>query len=145
MSLEEIQKLKERLGLKLFDAVVSEKSVSKKKKKPVFKRENKNRPREMSSKKMVPRFRDVVGVASEQNTKDRAKDKRDPRFDSLCGEFSKKVRAEIGSLISVIVPGVNSSRISEATMTSSTRSKLRKGSSFRRNLRKRRTPRGGRK
>ena len=51
-----------------------------------LKRENKNRPREMSSKKTVKRYRDVVGLTAEQNV-----EKRDPRFDSLCGEFDKKV------------------------------------------------------
>ena len=51
-----------------------------------LKRENKNRPREMSSKKTVKRYRDVVGLTAEQNV-----EKRDPRFDNLCGEFDKKV------------------------------------------------------
>ena len=51
-----------------------------------LKRENKNRPREMSSKKTVKRYRDVVGLTAEQNI-----EKRDPRFDNLCGEFDKKV------------------------------------------------------
>ena len=51
-----------------------------------MKRENKNRPREMSSKKTVKRYRDVVGLTAEQNI-----EKRDPRFDNLCGEFDKKV------------------------------------------------------
>merc|ERR1719391_1068645 len=51
-----------------------------------FKRENKNRPRETSSKKTVGRFRDVVGLTTEQKAQ-----KRDPRFDSLCGEFDAKV------------------------------------------------------
>ena len=51
-----------------------------------MKRENKNRPREMSSKKTVKRYRDVVGLTAEQNV-----EKRDPRFDNLCGEFDKKV------------------------------------------------------
>ena len=50
------------------------------------KRENKNRPREMPSKKTVKRYRDVVGLKTEQKT-----NKRDPRFDNLCGEFDEKV------------------------------------------------------
>ncbi|CAL8464266.1 g3801 [Coccomyxa elongata] len=42
-----------------------------------FKRENKNRPMEMSSKRPVPRLREVVQVTK--------KETRDPRFDSLSG------------------------------------------------------------
>ena len=51
-----------------------------------MKRDNKNRPREMSSKKTVKRFRDVVGVSADNKL-----EKRDPRFDSMCGEFDEKV------------------------------------------------------
>ena len=51
-----------------------------------LKRDNKNRPREESSKKPVKRFRDVVGLTSELKS-----EKRDPRFDSMCGEFDEKV------------------------------------------------------
>ncbi len=54
-----------------------------------FKRENKNRPREMSSKVTVGRLRDVVGFKSGEAKKNPAK--RDPRFDALCGEFDEKV------------------------------------------------------
>merc|ERR1719507_2658068 len=45
-----------------------------------------NRPREMSSKKTVGRFREVVQVAK--------KERRDPRFDPLCGEFNDKLFKE---------------------------------------------------
>merc|ERR1712192_303760 len=51
-----------------------------------FKRDNKNRPREMSSKKTVGRFREVVQVAK--------RERRDPRFDPLCGEFNDKLFKE---------------------------------------------------
>ena len=94
MTIEELQKMKEKIGLKLFNKAISKGD----KKKPVktrkevreaFKRENKNRPREMSSKKTVGRFRDVVGVSSELNQK--VKVKRDPRFDTLCGEFNDEL------------------------------------------------------
>merc|ERR1712013_83171 len=44
------------------------------------------RPREMSSKKTVGRFREVVQVAK--------KERRDPRFDPLCGEFNDKLFKE---------------------------------------------------
>ena len=53
-----------------------------------MKRDNKNRPKEMSSKKPVKRYRDVVGVSAENKH-----EKRDPRFDSMCGEFDEKVKS----------------------------------------------------
>merc|ERR1712242_112996 len=62
MSIEDIQKLKERLGLKLFHQKMSG-TAPVRGQKINFKRENKNRPREMSSKKTVGRFREVVQVA----------------------------------------------------------------------------------
>eukprot|EP00090_Calanus_glacialis_P035504 TRINITY_DN60601_c0_g1_i1.p1 TRINITY_DN60601_c0_g1~~TRINITY_DN60601_c0_g1_i1.p1 ORF type:complete len:402 (-),score=176.42 TRINITY_DN60601_c0_g1_i1:32-1237(-) len=82
MSIEDIQNLKERLGLKLFHQKMSG-TAPVRGKKVDFKRENKNRPREMSSKKTVGRFREVVQVAKVQQ--------RDPRFDPLCGEFDEKL------------------------------------------------------
>jgi len=82
MSIEDIQNLKERLGLKLFQQKISG-NAPVRGKKVDFKRENKNRPREMSSKKTVGRFREVVQVAKVE--------KRDPRFDPLCGEFDEKL------------------------------------------------------
>jgi len=82
MSIEDIQKLKEKLGLKLFHQKLSG-TAPERGKKRFFKRDNKNRPREMSSKKTVGRFREVVQVAKVQ--------KRDPRFDPLCGEFDEKL------------------------------------------------------
>jgi len=85
MSIEDIQKLKERLGLKLFQQKL-EGTAPERGKKVEFKRDNKNRPREMSSKKTVGRFREVVQVAK--------KERRDPRFDPLCGEFNDKLFKE---------------------------------------------------
>ncbi|KAK9905044.1 hypothetical protein WJX75_008538 [Coccomyxa subellipsoidea] len=46
-----------------------------------FKRDNKNRPMEMSSKRPVPRLREVVQAAK--------KERRDPRFDSLSGALQQ--------------------------------------------------------
>jgi len=66
MSLEEIQALKEELGLKVYNQALGldpKGKLKRKEKRPkqlVFKRENKNRPREQSSKKTVARLRDVV-------------------------------------------------------------------------------------
>jgi len=85
MTIEDIQKLKERLGLKLFHQKM-EGTAPERGKKVEFKRDNKNRPREMSSKKTVGRFREVVQVAK--------KERRDPRFDPLCGEFNDKLFKE---------------------------------------------------
>ena len=42
----------------------------------------------MSAKRTVARFRDVVGVSGELTEKEA--NKRDPRFDSLCGNFDQK-------------------------------------------------------
>merc|ERR1712168_418900 len=70
-------KLKETLGEKIFNSRWS----GNKKFKTEFKRENKNRPRELSSKIRVPKLMKVVPVKTEP--------KRDPRFDPLCGEFDK--------------------------------------------------------
>ncbi|XP_031848706.1 ribosomal RNA processing protein 36 homolog [Nomia melanderi] len=80
MSFEDLQKLKEKLGTKVYnEAVFGPKRL----RKVEFKRENKNRPREMSSKKPVPRFREVVQLKKHIP--------RDPRFDSLCGTFNPKI------------------------------------------------------
>ena len=83
LSVEEIQRLKNKLGLKLFNQKMA--GTVGDQKKIDFKRENKNRPREMSSKKQVGRFREVVSVSTEVKAP-----KRDPRFDPMCGEFSDK-------------------------------------------------------
>ncbi|KOX77066.1 Ribosomal RNA processing protein 36 like protein [Melipona quadrifasciata] len=80
MSFEDLQKLHQKLGSKVYkEALFGPRKVNKK---AEFKRENKNRPREMSAKKPVSRFREVVQVKKHIP--------RDPRFDSLCGTFDKK-------------------------------------------------------
>lgn len=79
MSFEELQKLKEKLGTKVYNTAFF---GARKPKETKFKRENKNRPREESSKKPVPRFREIIPV--------KKKHIRDPRFDSLCGTFNEK-------------------------------------------------------
>jgi len=92
LSMEELQQMKQDIGTKAMDKMmgIGKKSNAAgdqlRKSKADFKRENKNRPRETSSKKTVGRFKDVVGLTSEQKSA-----KRDPRFDSLCGEFDAKV------------------------------------------------------
>lgn len=79
MSFEELLKLKEKLGTKVYNKTIF-RNTSKKTKE--FKRENKNRPREMSAKKPVSTFREIVPVKKVVA--------RDPRFDSLCGTFNEK-------------------------------------------------------
>lgn len=79
MSFEDLQKLKEKLGTKVYKETLF---GPRKTKRADFKRENKNRPREMSAKKPVTRFKEVMQV--------KKKIVRDPRFDSLCGTFDQK-------------------------------------------------------
>ncbi|KAK2579054.1 hypothetical protein KPH14_002844 [Odynerus spinipes] len=79
MSFEDLQKLKEKLGTKVYNETIF---GTRKSTQVTFKRENKNRPREMSAKKQVPRFREVIQVKKHIP--------RDPRFDSLCGTFNEK-------------------------------------------------------
>jgi len=79
MSFEDLQKLKEKLGTKVYNETVF---GSKRKKGTEFKRENKNRPREISAKKPVPRFKELTKIKKVVS--------RDPRFDSLCGTFDEK-------------------------------------------------------
>lgn len=67
LSFEELQKLKERIGAKVYkEALFGKYDAGKsKEERKVFKRENKNRPREMSSKKPVPMF-DVPKAKNKQ-------------------------------------------------------------------------------
>ena len=103
----------------------------KRKERELLKRENKNRPREMSSKKTVSRFRDVVGVSSAQNAKVAAK--RDPRFDSLCGDFDEKVGVMIRlEAVCLAFTSCFFRRSSRRATNSWTTSRPRRGSSWRR-------------
>lgn len=87
MTFEEIQKLKEKIGAKVYDEVVF--GIKTKKAKTDFKRVNKNRPREMSSKIRVRTDRPQSSVLP-------AKKKicRDPRFDAMCGEYDESAFRE---------------------------------------------------
>ncbi|XP_031356886.1 ribosomal RNA processing protein 36 homolog isoform X2 [Photinus pyralis] len=81
MSFEELIKLKEEIGAKEYNNIVlppNEKSKAPRS----FKRENKNRPRERSSKIPVSRLQ-------MENTK--KPNSRDPRFDPLCGNYDEKI------------------------------------------------------
>lgn len=80
MNFKELMKLKEKLGTKIYnEAVFGRRS----KREIEFKRENKNRPREISAKKPVSRLNPAVAVKKFIS--------RDPRFDSLCGTYNEKV------------------------------------------------------
>lgn len=80
MSFEELQKLKEKLGSKIYNETIFGKSN--RKPKTNFKRANKNRPREMSSKRPVKIDNHLIAVKN--------RIPRDPRFDPLCGSYDKK-------------------------------------------------------
>ncbi|XP_060559856.1 uncharacterized protein LOC132719915 [Ruditapes philippinarum] len=79
--LEDLMKIKDKLGLKTFNKIMHGDKFEEKKQK-VFKRENKNRPMEISAKKRIPVIRNAM-VPKE-------KVRRDPRFDDLSGEFQDK-------------------------------------------------------
>ncbi|XP_041352351.1 ribosomal RNA processing protein 36 homolog [Gigantopelta aegis] len=83
MSFEERAKLRDKLGIKVYNQVVhgERKQRPEKNMKRTFKRENKNRPVELSSKKRTPFLRNVIPV--------KKKIIRDPRFDDLSGEFNE--------------------------------------------------------
>lgn len=87
MSFAELLALKEELGSKVYNEAIfgSELTASNQRKKNSkrtieFKRENKNRPREISAKKQVPLLSTIKTVPNAP---------RDPRFDSKCGEFNR--------------------------------------------------------
>lgn len=90
MTFEEIMKLKEELGTKVYKEAIfgvnsTKKSTSKKEHKD-FKRLNKNRPREQSAKRQVP----FLGIEMRSNRKKEEDKLRDPRFDERTGEYDVK-------------------------------------------------------
>ncbi|XP_067617499.1 ribosomal RNA processing protein 36 homolog isoform X2 [Eurosta solidaginis] len=88
MSFEEILKLKEELGAKLYkEAVLGiDNAENLNSRNPSFKRLNKNRPRELCAKRQVP------FITVKQRSKHKSEDEqvRDPRFDANCGDFNVK-------------------------------------------------------
>jgi ribosomal RNA-processing protein 36 len=87
LTFEELEALKAKMGIKLYNEAMFGKpgsqSGSKKKKQQAFKRDNKNRPRELSSRVRVDKVRKVVHVPTKRV--------RDPRFENLCGELDEKI------------------------------------------------------
>lgn len=93
LSMEELLKMRDKVGSKIFDKKFTShvnkkdsntKKLQELKKKKEFMRTNKNRPLEISSKRPVGRLR---GPSSSNASKT-----RDPRFDEMCGtKFDKDV------------------------------------------------------
>lgn len=103
MSFAELLALKEELGSKVYnEAIFGDKStVANQRKKnakraSAFKRENKNRPREITAKKQVPLLSAIKKSAAESAAP------RDPRFDSKCGEFDRDKFKEDYSFVNEI-------------------------------------------
>ncbi|XP_013110585.2 ribosomal RNA processing protein 36 homolog [Stomoxys calcitrans] len=102
MSFEEIMKLKEELGSKIYkEAVLGIENRSKnaklKKDKQDFKRLNKNRPREQTSTRQVP----FLGAEMRLKRK-KDHDIRDPRFDERAGDYDVKKFKENYKFVSEI-------------------------------------------
>lgn len=89
MPFSELIKLKEKLGSKVYNEAMFGANAKDNRKrrapKTEYKRENKNRPREVSSKKQVP----LLGVTKSKSKRIETDGPRDPRFDSRCGEFDR--------------------------------------------------------
>ncbi|CAL1540961.1 unnamed protein product [Lymnaea stagnalis] len=89
--LNELKAMQEKLGLKEFNKIkYGTGMINKKTPAHSFKRENKNRPTELSARRPVPK---THFVAKEKIT-------RDPRFDDLSGEFNEHIFKKTYSFIS---------------------------------------------
>lgn len=105
MSFAELLALKEQLGSKVYNEAIFGSDVSaakqrsrKKSKQSIeFKRENKNRPREISAKKQVP----LLNATSKRSSANSVAP-RDPRFDTNCGEFNRDKFKEDYSFVNEI-------------------------------------------
>ncbi|XP_008549114.1 ribosomal RNA processing protein 36 homolog [Microplitis demolitor] len=84
MSFEELHKLKDKVGAKIYNEALFGKKNPKKRefKKNTYRNLNDDRPVEVSAKKKVSRLMNVISVKKPTA--------RDPRFDRLCGEFNEK-------------------------------------------------------
>lgn len=89
LSLEELRKLKEQIGNEIFKNTSTKKTNLTNHPKTV-KRENKNRPSEISSK-IEPSLNPVKKIKPEIKIAAEKPKRVDPRFDSLYGEFDKRV------------------------------------------------------
>lgn len=92
LSFEALLKLKEQVGSKTFSKTIHGSSCTKK---SDFKRANKNRPREVSSKVRPQKLKlenNIIHIEKKPIA-------RDPRFDPLCGEYEDKTFKENYSFI----------------------------------------------
>ncbi|XP_071787422.1 ribosomal RNA processing protein 36 homolog [Asterias amurensis] len=85
---EDLHKLQERVGSKVYDKALfgskekaSSSTTQQYSRRKKFKRANKNRPQEVTSKVPVSRFRNVIAVKESV--------RRDPRFDDLSGQYNE--------------------------------------------------------
>lgn len=78
--LGQLQVLRGKIGTKKFDLALRECVEGRTNKQRKFKRDNKNKPREMSSRRPVSRFRHIVPVKKSAA--------RDPRFGQRSGKFN---------------------------------------------------------
>lgn len=79
MSFEDLQKLKEKLGSKVYNSTIfGSRPINKR----TFRIESRDKPTEMSAKKPVSRFMQAIRIKKHAA--------RDPRFDSLCGTYNEK-------------------------------------------------------
>lgn len=92
MSFEELQSLKEKIGLKMYKEAVF--GLDRKNLRRNFTRDNKNRPREMTAKQQVPVYREVFQA--------KRKVKQDPRFDARSGEYNERAFRESYSFLNEI-------------------------------------------
>lgn len=83
LSFEDLLKMKEELGSKVYNETVFGKNESQRK--GQVKRANKNRPREISSKLPFKKTRMNQLIEGKKIVP------RDPRFDPLCGSFDNKI------------------------------------------------------
>lgn len=89
LSLEELRKLKEQIGNEIYKNTSTKKANLINRPKTV-KRDNKNRPSEISSK-IDPSLNPVKKIKPEIKTAGEKTKRIDPRFDSLYGEFDKRI------------------------------------------------------
>ncbi|XP_034940008.1 ribosomal RNA processing protein 36 homolog [Chelonus insularis] len=80
MSFEDLQKMREKLGSKVYNATLFGKNNKVKKRE--FNKLDRDKPLEVSAKRRVPRLMQVVPVKKPVA--------RDPRFDRLCGEYNER-------------------------------------------------------
>lgn len=94
--LGEIQQLRQKVGIKKFDSAFgSQLHKLQRDGEQNFRRANKHRPREMSSKKPVSRFRQVIDIKKKE-------EKRDPRFDDRCGHLNQDLFSKSFSFLEEI-------------------------------------------